>query len=111
MKWISIQVQPNTIDDEYGTKLITNFVKALESKGTFEETEIEVSPNKEEWVNINIKSKDLINDWNNIIRDLLNNTKYLQLNDISIVVCEGENGWEDYKLLHHFDSSEKLDTL
>ena len=26
-----------------------------------------------------------------------------------IVVCEGENGWEDYLLLQHFDKNESVD--
>jgi hypothetical protein len=29
----------------------------------------------------------------------------------SIVVCEGEIGWNDYLLLYHFNKSEKLDKL
>ncbi|MGH7176392.1 MAG: hypothetical protein ACREJC_03335, partial [Tepidisphaeraceae bacterium] len=29
----------------------------------------------------------------------------------SIVVCEGSSGWDDYLLLHHFDSRQKLDKL
>jgi len=29
----------------------------------------------------------------------------------SIVCCTGENGWDDYLLLHHYDPSEPLDEL
>jgi hypothetical protein len=29
----------------------------------------------------------------------------------AIVVCEGELGWDDYLLLHHFNSDEELDEL
>lgn len=29
----------------------------------------------------------------------------------SIVCCEGEMGWDDYLLLHHFDPSQPLDDL
>lgn len=29
----------------------------------------------------------------------------------TIVVCEGEDGWDDYLLLHHFDPAENLDRL
>ena len=28
-----------------------------------------------------------------------------------IVVCEGEHGWDDYLLLHHFDEQQELDYL
>jgi hypothetical protein len=27
-----------------------------------------------------------------------------------IVTCQGERGWDDYLLLHHYDAAEKLDT-
>jgi hypothetical protein len=29
----------------------------------------------------------------------------------AIVVCEGQQGWDDYLLLHHFDPAEPLDQL
>lgn len=29
----------------------------------------------------------------------------------SVVVCEGDAGWDDYLLLHHHDENEKLDSL
>ncbi|MCE9560744.1 MAG: hypothetical protein K8U57_01690 [Planctomycetes bacterium] len=29
----------------------------------------------------------------------------------AIVVCEGEHGWDDYLLLHHFDPHEAVDPL
>jgi hypothetical protein len=29
----------------------------------------------------------------------------------SMVYCEGSRGWDNYKLLHHFDSRQKLDRL
>jgi len=29
----------------------------------------------------------------------------------SIVVCQGNRGWDDYLLLHHYDRTETLDTL
>ena len=29
----------------------------------------------------------------------------------SIIVAQGDRGWDDYLLLHHFDRNEKLDSL
>ncbi len=29
----------------------------------------------------------------------------------AIAVCEGEQGWLDYRLLYHYDKSQKTDTL
>jgi hypothetical protein len=32
------------------------------------------------------------------------------LRSASMVICEGENGWDDYLLLHHWDRRLKLDS-
>jgi hypothetical protein len=29
----------------------------------------------------------------------------------AIICCEGAKGWDDYRLLHHFDSAEPLDEV
>ena len=34
-----------------------------------------------------------------------------ELAGAAIVVCQGEHGWDDYLLLHHFDPSESLDEV
>lgn len=34
-----------------------------------------------------------------------------QLKDAAIVICQGEDGWDDYLLLHHFDPAEVIDPL
>jgi hypothetical protein len=44
-----------------------------------------------------------------VIRELLQADPALA--NIAIVVCQGERGWDDYLLLHHFDSSVPLDQL
>ena len=33
------------------------------------------------------------------------------LRQSTIVTCQGSRGWENYLLLHHFDSAQPLDTL
>lgn len=35
----------------------------------------------------------------------------LDLRRSSIVTCQGSRGWDDYRLLHHFDSRQPLDRL
>ena len=29
----------------------------------------------------------------------------------AIACCEGDNGWDDYLLLYHFDNSESIDAI
>jgi len=37
--------------------------------------------------------------------------KHMELGKATIVVCQGDHGWDDYLLLHHFDRTLKLDKL
>ena len=60
------------------------------------------------YTNIDIKTVD--------VRALWNELKELIVDDVvvsncAIVCCEGDNGWDDYLLLHHFDETETLDAL
>jgi len=47
------------------------------------------------------------------IRSLLykDETIGAHLRQASMTVCEGEDGWDDYLLLHHFDAKVEIDKL
>lgn len=48
--------------------------------------------------------------WDRIQAEVLGDPEIgSEVADCSIIVCEGEHGWEDYLLLHHFDPAQKLD--
>jgi hypothetical protein len=54
---------------------------------------------------VTIENAEPVVFWNTIKSPL----KTLPVN--LIVVCEGEHGWDDYLLLHHFNEQEVLDDL
>ena len=60
------------------------------------------------FINLNIKTNNIKELWVKI-------KKYLQehneLANSTIVTCEGSQGWDNYLLLHHFDSKEKLNEI
>lgn len=60
------------------------------------------------YVNVNFKVADLTGLWASVQEELRAMT---ELSVAAIVVCEGDNGWDDYRLLHHFDPAEPLDQL
>ena len=61
-----------------------------------------------EYVNLDYATDDLKSLWESVSRTL---TAVPALADAAIIACEGDNGWDDYLLLHHFDPSEPLDEL
>lgn len=48
--------------------------------------------------------------WDVLSRALFQCGSYADgLKNASIVMCEGTRGWDDYRLLHHFDPTQPLD--
>jgi hypothetical protein len=60
------------------------------------------------YVNIDFKATDLSGLWALVWAEL---QSVSGLAEAAIVVCEGEYGWDDYLLLHHFNPKEQLDEL
>lgn len=57
------------------------------------------------WIDVSFETTDIHSLWNQLKGDLQ------ELLIASIVVCQGEHGWDNYLLLHHFDSTVELDKL
>lgn len=66
----------------------------------------------EDWVNVNFRTPDITGLWH-AIQDRLGLAQGNRppIANALIVVCEGEYGWDDYLLLHHFDELETPDVL
>ncbi|MFK7737077.1 MAG: hypothetical protein AB8B50_13660 [Pirellulaceae bacterium] len=57
---------------------------------------------------INIQSDACATLWASVSAHISSNPN---LASSAIVCCEGDNGWYDYLLLHHYDRGEPLDVL
>jgi hypothetical protein len=60
--------------------------------------------------NINVYAEDAYGFWSNVRSQIFTDNLSRAL-AIMIVVCEGNNGWDDYLLLYHHDNTEKCDNL
>ena len=60
------------------------------------------------YVNVDFRTEDILSLWGSV-QKVLKSTNGMA--KAAIVVCEGENGWDDYLLLHHFNPDETLDVL
>lgn len=101
MKQLIIQLQRSPCSDQS----INDALDILAKEGF----SVEIDRNESDiFINLKIKSKNLSKDWGKIKSSFIENSSY---SEFSIVVCEGEDGWNDYLLLHHFDPSQKIDTL
>lgn len=101
MKSLNVQLQPSRspdLDVEAALVRLQAVAPATVSRGNDD------GP----YINVNFHAADLRPLWLEL-RELLRQDA--KLAECTIVCCHGEHGWDDYLLLHHFDSSEPLDRL
>lgn len=60
------------------------------------------------YINVSFEVDDIAVLWAAVQKQLQADTA---LAAATIVVCQGQHGWDDYLLLHHFDPSEPLETI
>jgi hypothetical protein len=64
------------------------------------------------YINYSFETQNVNRLWQVLRHQFYNeNTNGLSLGPVSIVTCEGPHGWDDYLLLHHFDTTLALDSL
>jgi len=67
---------------------------------------------KDPWANFLFTSASVTRTWSRLESTALTRRKLgPQLRRSSIVVCQGSRGWDNYRLLHHFDGRQALDSF
>ena len=111
MKKLSIQLQP----DRVSTLDVGSAAETLEAIGKlstvvndylFEEGE-----ENGRYLNFTYTTTDLHHLWSEIVSRVYSGSMGEEMHKSTIATCEGDRGWDDYLLLHHYDSSEKTDRL
>ncbi len=112
MKTLCIQIQLDRVPD-IDKEHIRAIGKSIAlNKPLVSHFEIQEGDDGETSIHILFETNMIKKLWQHIQTDLFDDlTVGSPLSQSSIVVCEGENGWDDYLLLHHFKKSEKLDNL
>jgi hypothetical protein len=65
-----------------------------------------------EYLNFTFETDDVATLWNDIQEQAYRHPDLgVSLSSASLAVCEGEQGWDDYLLLHHYDPEVKRDAL
>jgi len=105
-KIIHIQIQPD-LDDSHE---IDELVMLMKSIGL--NAEIEKPETDESYLNLDFNTSDPKNLWTEMKLKLLNDPKLGNwMKKVSIIVCEGDFGWDDYLLLWSFGDLDELDEL
>ncbi len=112
MKTLTVQIREGLaagFDAEQAVGRLVALVGQQLPAADADATRAEVS-RSEGCVNVNFRTPDLTGLWHAIQGELgLAEVSKPPIADALIVVCEGQYGWDDYRLLHHFDDFETLD--
>ena len=102
MKYLCIQLQPGlnaSVDKDAAISILTKEGFCLE---------VNQGDDHGPYIDILINSNNLEGDWQKVKKALIEKKPYAEA---SIVTCEGNDGWDDYLLLHHFNDETELDTF
>lgn len=112
MRWFTVQVQPGlspTIDMEQVTLA---FAAVASIPGLVESHSVDHGEDRGSWFNFCFGTTHPLQLWETIRTKMSEEGPFGQkLRESSIVICTGENGWDDYLLLFHFDPNERLDPV
>ncbi|MBC8217705.1 MAG: hypothetical protein H8E73_04515 [Planctomycetes bacterium] len=112
MKCLSVQIQPERSPDLDNESFIDLFKKWCGKSTCVSGVDVDEGFDDGGYINTNCMTSDLGALWSQIrSRFYEGGDSSPGLPKASIVVCEGEHGWDDYLLLHHLDDTEELDTI
>ena len=107
MKCLHIQLQPELCIGD-----VAQHVDALVGIATAHDPNADINVEHGDddgaYINVNIYSADVRSLWAALGAAI---TSDQSLISSTIACCEGDNGWDDYLLLHHFEKTESLDAL
>jgi hypothetical protein len=101
MKRLHVQIQPARspgLDTDAAIARLHSLANAVVSRGE----------DAGSYINVDFRPADVRELWF-AVRGQLHEDPELAAS--SIVCCEGERGWDDFLLLHHYDSAEPLDDI
>jgi hypothetical protein len=99
LKALNVQLQPGRLpglDVEAAVAQLQGLAPASVSRGEEDGS----------YVNIGFEAADVLALWSAVRERLLAEASLAQC---VIVCCEGQRGWDDYRLLHHYDPSQPTD--
>lgn len=107
---LNVQLQPALCESLVIESAKAAFESALLGNILTEQFLVSEGNDEGAFVNFTIQCTEPEEIWE-IVSELLNRGDQLseQISSCSIVICQGDHGWDDYLLLHHFNASLQLD--
>jgi len=112
MKALVINLQPQR-SPGFDPKSVRDLVEGLKSNSDLiKSLSVTAGDDNGPYTNVYVETRDVAALWELMREELFSHpVAGPHLKRAAIVVCEGNAGWDDYLLLHHFNPAEPLDTL
>jgi hypothetical protein len=111
VKILLIQFQPHLapeLDPSRVTDLIARFVVGCSEVVDHFFTE---GTDRVRWLNFQLKTRNVPALWVAVRKAVLTDPEMgSALTRSAMVLCQGDDGWDDYRILHHFNPTQKLDS-
>ena len=111
MKQLTLQFQPDSaafVD----VAVVREGMSAIALLNGVAESWVDEGDDEGPYVNFSFSSADIAALWAHVQATMAADTELGNaLRAASMVMCEGERGWDDYLLLYHFDPSVERDEL
>jgi hypothetical protein len=114
MRTLSIQFQPRRSPSLPAAKVLTVLAQSVASDASVLHFEVHKGTDRGPYVNYHFvgRNRSLSRIWSLVSRRALRHRAIgAALRRGSVVTCQGSLGWDNYKLLHHFDPKVPLDEL
>lgn len=108
-KMLVVQIQPNLASSSSSDALAESIRRVADGQVLIRDGESQ-GDDDGPYINIVFRADDLAAGWSMIKAAFGTSSIGSDLVRSTIVTCEGDCGWSDYKLLHHFDPTEELDS-
>lgn len=105
MRCLSLQIQPDSVP-QLDVAAVVRELTELTTAPT--NVDVQEGNDNGRYINVTWSTRDYATLWKTLQKKLEQDQQFSQY---SIVCCEGQHGWDDYLLLHHYDPSEQLDDL
>ena len=111
-KILAVQLQPELLAGDASDIVIRELETLANDEGLVSQVKFIHGEDNGKYINVEFECSDVVRLWNAIKEQLFTRNPMGSIfKNGAVVVCQGDSGWDDYLLLHHYDSSVQLDEV
>lgn len=111
-KMLCVQLQPELLSVDVDVAEIDALLGAMIRQDSVANLTVEEGFDDGGYINYVFETPDAEKLWQTLRLAVLDDSLVgMVIQEASVVTCEGQHGWDDYLLLHHYDDEERVDSF